>query len=205
MNHPRADESFVITLAAGGAAALVGVTGFWIFHTLWILDIPTVFFEGLIHAIPATLALAWAIRCLRAAGRFGELQDGLLFGVLLWVPLVPYEFVGVIWGPFEENASFREAMPVIWVTVLSMPVGAALGWALTRKVWPAVAFAAATLTVDMVLGGGIAFSGGRGVILGLFFWLLPTHMLAAMAVVGVHVLLAPRASETAGTYSGSSS
>ncbi len=192
-----ATESFVINLAAGGAAALIGLTAFWIFHTLWILDIPAVFFEGLMHAIPATLALAWAIHCLRTAGRFGGLQDGLLFGVLLWAPLVLYEFVGLTWGPFGEDASFRQAMPIIWAIVLSVPVGAALGWALTRKVWPAVAFAAATLAVNLVLGGGIASNGGRGVVLGLFFWLLPAHLLAGVAVVGVHALLARSASETA--------
>ena len=72
MNHQRAQESFVVSLAAGGAAALVGLTAFWVFHTLWILDIPAVFSEGLIHAIPATLALAWAIRCLRGPGRAGR-------------------------------------------------------------------------------------------------------------------------------------
>ena len=197
MDHPRADESFVISLAAGGAAALIGLTAFWGFHTLWILDIPAVFSEGLLHAIPATLALAWAIRCLRAEGRLGGLQDGLLFGVLLWVPLVLYEFVGLTWGPFDENAPFREAMPIVWAIVLSVPVGVALGWALTKKVWPAVAFAAATLAVNFVLGGGIASDGGRGVVLGLFFWLLPVHLLAGVAVVGVHALLVPRASEMA--------
>ena len=113
------------------------------------------------------------------------------------MPLIAFELVGVTWGPFDEDGSFRDALPIIWTILLTLPVGAAFGWALTRQAWPAVAFAVATLTVDLVMGGGIASSGGRGVILGLFFWLLPTYLLAGAAGVGVQALLGPRAGESA--------
>lgn len=97
-------ESFVVSLAAGATAALIGVVSFWVFHTLWILNIPMVLLEGLFHAIPATFAVAWAIRKTRRAGRFrGGFRDGLVLGFLFWLTLVPYEVVGAVWGPLGRS------------------------------------------------------------------------------------------------------
>ena len=186
---PR-DESFVDTVVAGAVAALTGVISFGIFHTLWISDVPAVFVEGMYYVAPAALAIGWAIRRTRQAGRFrGGLLDGLLIGLLFWLTLIPYEIVGALWGPFSEPATLADTLGQLWIGVLGVPVGAAIGWALTRDRWATVAWALAALAVDLSLGGGLAFNGGRGAMLGLFFWMLPTHLLAGLVLVGVHALL----------------
>ncbi len=189
MDHPPADESFLVNFAAGATAALIGMVSFGIFHTLWILNIPAVFVEGVLYALPAALGLAWAIRVTRKSGRFhGGLRDGLILGFLFWLTLVPYEIAGKLWGPWVEPSTFQEVLPLLWLAFLGVPVGAAIGWAITRKRWPTVAWGAATLTVHFSIGGSIAFFGGRGAMLGLFIWLLPTHLLAGVALVGIHSL-----------------
>lgn len=215
-------RALVIQLAAGAAAALVGMISFGVFHTLWIRNIPAVFVEGLLYVVPAALGLAWMIRVTGVgrddgpapsgsgapdlhdrsgrAGRSGRrdggpasgrrlsgqvLRRGARLGLLLWLTLVPYELVGLLWGPWEQPASFRAALPILWLAFLGVPVGAGWGWWLTGRAAGAAAWAVAALTVDFTLGGGIAFEGGWGRFLGLFLWLLPTHVLAGVVLVGI--------------------
>jgi len=179
-------EPFTTDLVAGTAAALVGLVSFGIFHTLRIASVPAVFVEGLLYVIPAALALAWAIRTTRRAGRCrGGAIDGLLVGGLLWLTVVPYEVVGAVWGPWPELTSFSQALPLLWIAFLGMPVGAALGWAITRQIRPAIAWAIAALAVDFSIAGGLAFFGGRGRFFELFLWLLPTHLAAGTVLVTV--------------------
>ena len=107
-----------------------------------------------------------------------------------WLTLVPYELVGALWGPWVEPETLGEVLALLWIAFLGVPVGATIGWAIAREPWTTAAWAVATLTLDFSLGGGIAFNGGRGTMLGLFFWLLPTHLCAGVALVGIHALLA---------------
>ena len=51
-----------------------------------------VYLEGLLSFVPASFALAWALTATaaRRAGRFlGGVRDGLLWGFLFWLTLVP--------------------------------------------------------------------------------------------------------------------
>lgn len=187
MRSSIAAESYVVNLAAGAAAALIGLLSFWIFHTLWIANIPAVLSEGAAYAAAATLALAWAVRAARACGRFrGSWRDGLLLGLLLWSTLIPYELVGCLWGHWPDPETFGQVARLLWLAFVGVPVGAAIGWSLGRRAW--LAGGVATLAVHFSLRGGIAFNGGRGVVLGLFFWMLPTHLLAGVALVGTNAL-----------------
>lgn len=184
---------FRADLAGGAAAATLGMVSFGVFHTIWIRNIPGVFIEGILYVIPAAFALAWAIRATKRAGRFreGRPWTGIGLGFLVWLTVVPYEIVGAIWGPWEEPASFGDALPVLWIAFLGVPVGAAIGWTITRRLRPALAWAVAALTVNFSLGGAIAFFGGQGRFFGLFLWLLPTHLAAGALLVGVPARLHP--------------
>jgi len=182
-------EPWWLNLAAGMAAALVGMISFGVFHTIWILDVPAVFVEGLIFVVPAGLTLGWAIRLARLAGVLrGTLRAGVSVGFFLWLSLVPYEVVGVLWGPWPDVGSVREGLSLLWLAFLGFPVGALLGWFLTTSRYGAAAWGLAALAIHFMLGGTIAFFGGRNTMLGLFAWLLPTHLAAGVVLVGVHRL-----------------
>jgi len=185
--------SFRDCVAGGAAAALVGIVAFGIFHTVWIRNVPAVFLEGLLYGIPACFGIAWAFRSARRAGRFGGgVRSGLLFGVCTGLTLLPYEVVGVLWGPWQLPASPGEILAVLWIAFLGVPVGAAIGWVLGRRARAAIAWGVAALSVDFSLGGAIAFFGGRGRFLGLFLWLVGAHLLAGAALVAVHDRVARR-------------
>ncbi len=176
------DHPFRFELAAGVAAAMLGLVSFWLFHTIWILNIPAVFFEGLIFASVAAVALAWAVRSTRRHRPFDDsVAVGSVLGLLIWLPVVPYEVVGVLWGPLPDAEGAVETLMVLAAAFLAAPVGAALGWGLTKAALPTVACATAALALNFVLGSAIAFDGGRGINLGLVLWLLPTNVLAGVA------------------------
>ena len=167
MAEPAPDDPFRFDLAAGFAATVLAVVSFWFFHTVWILNIPAVFLEGLIHAGVAALALAWAVRSTRRRRPFDDsVAVGSAIGLLIWLTFVPYEVVGVLWGPIPDAEGAAEVLRVLPLAFVGVPVGAAVGWGLTKAARPTVACATAALTLDLVLGGGIAFEGGRGVQLG---------------------------------------
>jgi len=185
---------FRITVASAYAAGCVVVLSFWIFHTIWILNIPWVVAEGLIVALPAAAALAWAVRATREAwGRVGGgVSHGVLLGLLIWTLFVPHQVGGMIWGPWEQPASFSEAIPMLHLAFFGAPLGAAVGWAWTRQARPAVAWSVAATALTAYLGGAIAGFGGRGTMLGLFFWLLPTFVLAGVAFVATEAVFSRR-------------
>ena len=194
MKNPSS-ESFLVNLVAGWGAAVIGVCSFWVFHTIWILDVPPVLTEGLLfHSLPAAAALAWAVTATRKCGRFrGGLRDGAVLGLLLWLTLVPYVIVGAVWGPWVmEPETFEQLIRQIWLPLPGAPLGAAIGWALTRRAMPTAAWGVAALTVDFFLGGGIAFNGIGGAMLGLFFWLLPTWVVAGLAMFWIASILRAR-------------
>jgi len=171
------------------------MVAFGVFHTLWIATVPAVFLEGLVHVAAFGGALAWAVRSVdaRRAVRSDEV-GGLALGAILWATLVPYEIAGLLWGPFPMVTSFREALPVIWLSLFGVPVGAVAAWGLTRAVGAALAGAVAALVLDFFLGGSMAFFGGRGPVLGLFLVLLPVCLAAGLVYMAVRRRLAGHAS-----------
>ncbi len=177
---------FRVDFAAGTVAGLLGMLTFGVFHTFWIANVPSVFLEGLVHVLAFAAALAWAVRRVHARRpvRSDEL-GGLALGAILWATLVPYEIAGLLLGPFPPVASFRAALPVIWISLFGVPVGAFAGWALARDLRAVLACAVAALALDFFLGGSMAFFGGRGPVLGLFLVLLPVCLAAGLAYMAV--------------------
>ncbi|HSM62204.1 MAG TPA: hypothetical protein VK849_15455 [Longimicrobiales bacterium] len=198
MASPRSGDapaaSFAADFAAGVAAGLVGLVTFGVFHTIWILNVPFVFLEGLLHVAVFGAALAWAVRSVRAARPFADpWRSGLALGAALWATVVPYEIAGVAWGPWPAVSGFADALPFLWLTFLGAPVGAAIGWWRAGRALPALACAVAAVALNVFLGGSIAFFGGRGVVLILFVLLLPACLLAGIAYMGVWRRLTGRA------------
>ncbi len=187
------DHPFRFDLAAGVAATLLGLVSFWFFHTIWILNIPAVFFEGRIFASVAAVVLAWAVRSTRRRRPFDDtVAVGSALGILIWLPLVPYEVVGALWGPLPDAQGLVETLKVLPVAFLAAPVGAAFGWGLTKAARPTVACATAAFALNFTVGSAIAFDGGRGNNLGLFFWLFPASVLAGVAYTATHSALVTR-------------
>ncbi len=187
------EHPFRYDLAAGVAATLLGLVSFWVFHTIWILNIPAVFFEGLIFASVAAVALAWAVRSTRRRRPFDDtVAVGSALGILIWLTLVPYEVVGAVWGPLPDARGLVETLIVLPVIFLAAPVGAAFGWGLTKAARPTVACATAAFALNFTVGSAIAFAGGRGINLGLFLWLLPTSVLAGVGYTATRSTLVAR-------------
>jgi hypothetical protein len=191
--HGRPTPPFRVDFLAGGAAGLLGMIAFGVFHTLWIANVPAVFLEGLLHVSAFGAALAWAVRSVdaRRAVRSDEV-GGLALGAVLWVTLVPYEVAGLVWGPFPMVTSFHEALPVIWLSLFGAPVGALAGWLTARSLHAVLACSVAALALDFFLGGSMAFFGGRGPVLGLFLVLLPVCLAAGLVYMAVRRRLTGR-------------
>ena len=109
--------------------------------------------------------------------------------ILIWLTLVPYEVVGILWGPWPEPEGAAEILRALPLAFLGAPVGGAIGWGISRAALPTLACAVAALTLDLFMGGSIVIAGGRGLDMGLFFWLLPTSLLAGVTYTGLRSFL----------------
>ncbi|MGH7546312.1 MAG: hypothetical protein ACREKI_09035, partial [Gemmatimonadota bacterium] len=100
-------------------------------------------------------AFTWAFEELRAAGRFSlRLSDGLRFGSLVWVTLVPATAI----ASFFRAVGLHEALgawEVPALVALALATGGWFGWTLTRRRRAAAALAVATVTVTLAMGGPI--------------------------------------------------
>lgn len=185
------------SLVAGIAAGLVAIVSFWVFHTRYIADVPVVLLEGIVWALVAGSAAGWAYHHVAAHGGLAfDTRGGLLFGAALWLLLVPYELVGLVFGPFTHLTRPAELASVAPAGLLGVPFGALLGWAWTRRARPTVAMAVAILLTHFMFGGSMVYFGGRGVILVLFFWMLPTFLASGLVFARVRRALVARAASS---------
>lgn len=181
------------SVLAGAVAGLVPALSFWVFHTLWIRDVPAVLFEGIAWGLASGAAVGWAFHHLHLhAGYPTGWRGGALLAATFWLLLLPYEAVGLAFGPFTHLTRPADLLAIAPVGLLGVPVAAALGWALMRRARSAGALALATLLSSFMMGGSIVYFGGRGTILGLLLWLLPTYLVAGQLFVRVRAALVRR-------------
>lgn len=177
-----------ISLLAGLAAGLVGVTAFATVHALLIAPIWGSLLRGLPVAVIGGPAAAWAFEELRAAGRLStRLGDGLRFGGLLWLALVPMNAVDVL----LRKTGLRTAMgdwEVLVSVMLALSGGALAGWALTRGRRSAVAVGITTVVLALAMGGPIPVTATPRAA-GLFASFLVIYSLCGLALVAIRASL----------------
>ena len=189
MRIPRISLSrdLKLSLLAGVATGLVGVIIFATVHALLIVPIWGSLLRGLPVAVIGGPAAAWAFEEIRAAGRLStRLGDGLLFGGLLWLTLVPMNAFDVL----LRKTGLRTAMgdwEVLVSVIFALAGGALAGWVLTHGRRGAIAGGLATLVLAMAMGGPIPITATPRAA-GLFASFLVIYILCGAVLVFIRVL-----------------
>lgn len=171
------------SVAAAFVAGVPVLLAFFVWHWFVIAPVWNVLLEGAVGVALAALAVAWAWRLSRRAGRFGPPWGGLAFGAVFAAGLVLAELVGLARGARPDPttaAGIAAALPPVLVPVAAVALA---GWRLGGGWRGAAAYALASLVLLVYLGGSVVQRGGVGLGLGLFAVLLPSY-LAAGALVG---------------------
>ena len=191
MRIPRISLSrdLKLSLLAGVATGLVGVIIFATVHALLIAPIWGSLLRGLPVAVIGGPAAAWAFEEIRAAGRLStRLRDGLLFGGLLWLTLVPMNAFDVL----LRKTGMRTAMgdwEVLVSVIFALAGGALAGWVLTRGRRGVIAGGLATLVLAMAMGGPIPITATPRAA-GLFASFLAIYILSGTVLVVIRAGLA---------------
>ena len=186
------------SVVAGALAGLLPAVSFWIFHTLWIADVPAVLAEGTLWGLCAGAAVGWAFHHLHLRGGFAaDARGGLLLALTLWILLVPFEILGLAFGPLTHLTRPVELLAIAPIGLVAAPLGALVGWAFTHDRRAAAALALASTLMHFMIGGSLVYFGGRGAILILFVAMLPTYLVAGLVVARARVALLARASRGA--------
>jgi len=142
-------------LIAGAVIGLLGVVLFGVVHALIIIPIWTRLFGGIPLALPAGLAMGWALHELQAAGRLSKgAFSGLAFGFLLWLTSLPMTAFTV----FVRAAGLHSTEGNWEITVevlLATTTGALLGRLISRQWRPALAMGTASLAMSLAQAGPI--------------------------------------------------
>ncbi|OLC99862.1 MAG: hypothetical protein DMG35_15095 [Acidobacteria bacterium] len=142
-------------LIAGAAIGLLGVVLFGVVHALIIVPIWTRLFGGVPFALPAGLAMGWALYELQAASRLGEgAFSGLVFGFLVWLTLLPMTAFTVFVraaGLHSREGYWESTVELL----LASGTGALLGHLISRQWRPAIAMGIASLAVALAQAGPI--------------------------------------------------
>ena len=185
----RLSRSLKLLLLAGVATGLVGVLAFGIVHALLITPIWTDLTGGLPLAILGGAAAGWAFYELCASDRFTlRLRDGLLFGGLIWLTLVPMTAIDVL----LRKTGLRTALgdwEVLVSVIFALAGGFLAGWLLTRHRRAAVAVSLTTLVLAAGMGGPVPITGTLTAA-GLFASFLVIYVLCGGALVAMRAILA---------------
>lgn len=172
---------------AGMALASIGMVAFGVYHWFFVAPVVAVFFEGIVWAIAGGAAMGWAYqRTMLDHGRT-SIAWGFGFGVLLAATLVPYEIVGLIWGPFPEitTPSLEQILPVVPIALVGIPFAIVIGWLLEGRRKVAWSFVVAVLSIHFMIGGSVANFGGRGQTFLLFVGFVAMEILGGAALAYV--------------------
>lgn len=154
------------SLLAGAAAGIVGVAVFLTIHHFWILPIWSIAVFGVPFAAATGAAVGWAAHEARAKLPRGRLSLALSLSALLLVTLVPAQLFATGTGPViditdpEPDIPAGFVVPAILAMASAIPVGAALGWWLTRSRRGVAAWALAGLATALGVGHNVPFVGG---------------------------------------------
>jgi hypothetical protein len=138
----------------GTIVGTIGAVSFAIVHAMLIVPIWGRIPGGMVQAVPAGVALAWAFERVAPARNWRSSTHGAIFGALLFLTLVP----GTV---FANTLRLAGAHPGDWPgTIGTLAIAAAsggfAGWILTRERRAPPAFAIATFVLTAAAGGPVA-------------------------------------------------
>lgn len=155
-----ADERLEVNLARlarviteGTVVGLVGALSFAAVHAMLIVPVWSRVPAGMVQAVPAGIALAWAFDHLVRVRNWRTATHGAIFGAVLFLTLVP----GTV---FANVLRLAGAHPGDWpgmagTLAIAAAAGGFAGWILTRDRRASGALAIATLVVTAAASGPV--------------------------------------------------
>jgi len=145
--------SIARVVTEGTIVGAVGAVSFAIVHAMLIVPVWNRIPGGMVRAVPAGIALAWAFEQLVRARNWRTPIAGAVFGAILFLTLVP----GTV---FANTLRLAGAHPGDWPgTIGTLAIAAAsgglAGWILTRERRASRALAIATLVLTAAAGGPV--------------------------------------------------
>ena len=183
LSHVRA------VIISGAAAGFVSVVSFGIVHAMAIVPIWAQLARGLVPAVLAGIALAWAFdRLERVRGWHGALH-GVAFGLIMFATLAPptafsnaLRLAGVRAGDWPGT---------LGAVAFAIASGASAGWLLSRERKTSIAFAVATFVLTLASSGPIpVVNSARAA--WLFAGFIPICAAAGFMLALVRQFLEPR-------------
>lgn len=170
--------------------AAVGMLGFGVYHWYFIAPVTAVFLEGALWIVAIGALVGWAYRrSFLDRGRSGA-RAGLLYGALFASTLVPFELVGLVWGPFPSVESPGDILPLLPIAFLGVPLAIVIAWFLADRKGVAWSFVLAVAVGHFIVGGSIANFGGTGVSFLIFIGFVLLELLGGL-ILGVASTPAP--------------
>jgi hypothetical protein len=141
---------------AGGVAGLGAGLLFATIHAIVIVPIWGRMTQGLVFGVLAGMAAGWAFAELKVehTPAHSRLRDGVTFGVLLWLAVVPVTLANA----FLRHTGFaktHEAITDTIAVILAVLGGSVLGWVLSHRRRGAAAGAAGVLMLTAAMGGPV--------------------------------------------------
>lgn len=157
----RSRRDLLLWLAAGLITGLAGVLFFGIAHHILIVPIWDRLGEGIPFALGGGAAMGWLYYELKTAGRItSRLRDAVLFGVLLWINLIPMTLI----ASGLRLAGIRSRMGD-WDTVSDVTIAflttAFACWLWTRSRRLSIVMGLVMIAIVLVMAGPIAIVNSR--------------------------------------------
>lgn len=156
------DRALGRSLGAGALAGLVGVLVFVTIHHVWILPIWSILPVGLPLAALSGVAIGWAAWESRGRLPRGRAALALALAGILLALLVPAELLSFRRPPFDitQTEVPRDVLVVALAELATaIPLGALVGWGLTRSARGTIAWALAGLATAIGIGHNVTLLG----------------------------------------------
>jgi len=176
-------------IISGAAAGVVGGVAFGIVHAMAIVPIWTQLARGLVPAVLAGIALAWAFDHLVRVRGWQSPLHGAAFGLVMFATLVPatafsnaLRLAGIRAGDWPGT---------LGAVALAIASGAAAGWLLTHERKASAAVTVSTFVLTLASSGPIPVVNGPRAAW-LFAGFIPICAAAGLMLALVRQFLEPR-------------
>lgn len=177
-------------LGGGALAGVVGVLAFLTIHHFWILPIWSIAPVGVPFAAAAGAGIGWAAHVARERLPRGRARLALALSALLLLLLVPAELLSFRRGPFDITNPDIPADVIVMAFVelaTAVPLGALVGWLLTRYPRGVLAWAVAGLATALGVGHNVTLLGATFPAVYKMWALIAASQLAASGVFALLV------------------